>query len=240
MRPTPMLGFIARARPQYRVLAALSLGTVVLTGLLHYFDAHVFQRVLGGINPLAAALLVAVLGFVCLSWLLSRGEFAIYRNENQQGLLHACGLAALFGVIIIPADLMIVYPDDINVPFPESLLFYPVVGFFAEILFHVLPLSLLLIFLFSMFKAANQNKMIWFSIAVVALLEPVYQTLWMVSLNRYPVWAVAYDATHVFAINLLQLIIFRRYDFVSMVAFRLVYYLFWHIGWGYFRLAILF
>lgn len=240
MRSTAMLEFIARERPQYRVVAALSLGTIVLTGLLHYFDAHAFQRVMGGINPLAASLLVVVLGVVFLPLLLARGWFAIYRKENLKGLLIACGLASLLGVIVIPADLIIVYPDDINVPFPESLLFYPVVGFFAEILFHVLPLSLLLIFLSSMFKAANRNKIIWFSIAVVALLEPIYQTLWMVSLDRYPVWAVAYDATHVLAINLLQLIIFRRYDFVSMYAFRLVYYLFWHIGWGALRLEILF
>jgi len=166
--------------------------------------------------------------------------FAIYRKQNRKGLLRACGLAALFGIIIIPADLLIAFPADINVPFPESPLFYPAIGFFAEILFHVLPLALLLIVLSSVFRAANRNRIIWFSVVAVALLEPVYQTLWMVSLDRYPVWAVTYDALHVLAINLLQLIIFRRYDFVSMYAFRLVYYLFWHIGWGYLRLEILF
>ena len=237
---TPLLELISRERSQYRIFAALSAGTIVLTGLLQYSNEHIFQRVMGGINPLAASLLVVVLGFVYLSLLLSRGGFAIYRKENQKGLLRACGLAALFGVIIIPADLKIVFPTDINVPFPESLLFYPAIGFFAEILFHVLPLTLLLIALSSVLRAANQDRIIWFSIGAVALLEPVYQTLWMVSLDRYPVWAVAYDAIHVFAINLLQLIIFRRYDFVSMYAFRLVYYLIWHIGWGYFRLNLLF
>jgi hypothetical protein len=240
MRVSSLLELIARERPQYRVFAALSVGAILLTGLLQYSDACIFQRVLGGINPLAAAFGIVVLGFVCLSLLLSRGGFAIYRKENRKGLLRASGLAALFGVIIIPADLLIVFPADINVPFPESLLFYPAVGLFAEILFHVLPLSLLLIVLTSVFRATNQNRIIWISVVAVALLEPVYQTLWMVSLDRYPVWAVAYDAIHVFAINLLQLIIFWRYDFVSMVAFRLVYYLFWHIGWGYFRLEILF
>jgi len=237
---TPILEFITRESQQYRVFAALSAGTIVLTGLLQYSDARTFQRVIGGINPLAAALLVVVLGFVCLSWLLSRDWFAIYRKENRKGLLRACGLAALFGVIIIPADLLIVFPPDINVPFPESLLFYPAIGFFAEILFHVLPLTLLLVVLSFVFRAANQNRIIWFSVVAVALLEPVYQTLWMVALDRYPVWAVAYDALHVFAINLLQLIIFRRYDFVSMAAIRLVYYLFWHIGWGHLRLEVLF
>jgi hypothetical protein len=31
-----------------------------------------------------------------------------------------------------------------------------------------------------------------------------------------------------------------RYGFLSMYAFRLVYYLHWHIVWGYLRLQLLF
>lgn len=240
MRPRPLLELFSRKRLQVRVIAAISLGAVGLTGILNYSNEHIFQRFLGDINPLAASLFIAVLGFILLSFLLSRDWFAVYKQGNLNGLLCACGLAALFGVIIILADLKIVFPADINIPFPESLLFYPAIGFFAEILFHVLPLTLLLITLTSLFRTASQNKIIWFSIIVVALLEPLYQTLWLVSLDRYPFWAVAYDGLHVFAINLFQLIIYRRYDFISMYAFRLVYYLFWHIGWGYFRLEILF
>ena len=40
--------------------------------------------------------------------------------------------------------------------------------------------------------------------------------------------------------QLAQLLIFKKYDFNSMYAFRLVYYLFWHIGWGHLRLRLLF
>ncbi|MCB9291467.1 MAG: hypothetical protein H6560_29470 [Lewinellaceae bacterium] len=42
---------------------------------------------------------------------------------------------------------------------------------------------------------------------------------------------------HIFLINLIQLWLFKRYDFVSMYTFRLVYYLIWHIGWGWVRLG---
>ena len=34
--------------------------------------------------------------------------------------------------------------------------------------------------------------------------------------------------------------LFQRYDFMAMHAFRLVYYLTWHIVWGYARLKLLF
>ena len=37
-----------------------------------------------------------------------------------------------------------------------------------------------------------------------------------------------------------ELLIFKRYDFIAMYAFRLVYYLIWHIVWGYARLRSLF
>jgi hypothetical protein len=41
-------------------------------------------------------------------------------------------------------------------------------------------------------------------------------------------------------INLVQLTLFRRYDFLTMYAFRLVYYLVWHVAWGHLRLQVLF
>ena len=58
--------------------------------------------------------------------------------------------------------------------------------------------------------------------------------------DRYPVCAVAYVGLHVFLINLIQLLIFKRYDFVTMYSFRLVYYLFWHMRWGPKEMLLLF
>jgi len=73
----------------------------------------------------------------------------------------------------------------------------------------------------------------------VALLEPAFQ------LGRgfpgKPMSGLdAYVGLHVLVISLLQLYVFRRYDFVSMITFRLVYYIHWHIVWGYLRLQWLF
>ena len=141
---------------------------------------------------------------------------------------------------MILLDHKIGFPADQNILFPGSLLFYPAIGFFAEILFHVLPLSVLLIALTTLFRNVSYKNILWFCIFAVALLEPVYQTIPMLSPNQYPLWAVLYVGFHVFLINLFQLLIFKRHDFVSMYSIRLVYYLFWHIGWGYFRLKILF
>jgi len=223
---------------QYRIFLGLSIVVMVLTGITYFTNNQPFERFIGGLNPLLAGMLIIISGGILFSILISRGWFAIYKKENLKGLYRFSGLAAILGGIMILVDLKIVFPADTNILFPESLLFYPAIGFFVEILFHVLPLALLLITLTSIFRRVQYQNVLWISIIIVALVEPVYQTLWMG--DRYPLWAIAYVGLHVFLINLIQLIIFKRYDFISMYSFRLVYYLFWHIGWGYFRLIILF
>jgi hypothetical protein len=231
---------ISKDRLQYQVIIVLSIGVVGLAGIIYFSDNLLFQRFLGRTNPLFAFLIINSLGVVLLSFLLSRGWFAIYKKENLKRLFRFSVLAAVFASITILVDLKVVFPADMNVLFPESLLFYAAIGFLVEILFHVLPLSVLLISLTSIFKNVSSKNIIWICIFIVSLLEPVYQTALMGSSNHYPLWAVVYIGFHLFLFNLFQLLIFKRYDFISMYSFRLVYYMLWHIVWGYTRLKWLF
>lgn len=231
---------ISGDRLQYLIFIALSVGVLGFTGILYFSNKQIFQRFIGRLNPLIAFLFIAVLGFSLLSFLVSKNWFTIYERENLNGLFLSAGLAALLGVIIILADTKIIFPADTNVLFPESLLFYPAMGFLVEILFHVFPLTILLVTLNSILKYDNFDSVVWICILIVALLEPIYQMERMASLNRYAAWAVIFVGFHLFLFNIIQLFIFRNYDFISMYSFRLVYYMFWHIGWGYIRLRLLF
>jgi hypothetical protein len=231
--------FIVKERIQLLAISALSIGASALIGIIYFSNAIVFQRFVGRANPLAIALLLTAMGFILLSSLLFKNWFAIYKRENLKELKRLSALAALLGSIMVMVDVNVVFPADLNVLFPVSLLFYPSIDFFAQILFHVLPLTLLLIILTSIFKKIGSERIIWFGIFAVALIEPVYQTVMAYS-SPQPLWVMGYVGLHVFAINLCELVIFKRYDFVSMYAFRLVYYLIWHIGWGYIRLQLLF
>ena len=235
-----MIEFVSSNRSQYLVYTGISLMVFAFTAILYFSNPLLFQRFLGRINPLVAFLVVIVLGFILLSILLYKNWFVIYSPQNTQGILVAAGIASLFGMIIILVDTKAVFPPTMNVLFPESLLFYPAIGFFVEILFHVLPLTVLMIALTVIFKHTDQQIIMWISILLVSLLEPIYQSIDAASSNRYPLWVVLYVGVHIFLINLCQLLIFKRYDFVSMYSFRLVYYMFWHIGWGYLRLRLLF
>jgi hypothetical protein len=227
-------------RLHYLVFLGLSLGILGLTAILYFSNKLLFRRFLGSIDPLMAFLFVILVGFILLSFLLSQKWFVIYEKENLAGLLRFSSLAALLGIFMILADTRIIFPADTNILFPESLLFYPAIALLVEILFHVLPLTLLLVILNSILKDVNFETIAWICILIVALLEPIYHTMDMASARQFPLWAVIYVGIHIFLINFVQLLIFKKYDFISMYSFRLVYYLFWHIGWGYVRLRLLF
>lgn len=236
---TKIKELITNERLQYQVLIGISIGVLALTVIGYFSNTLFFQRFMGSINPLIVILLIIFLGVVLLSLLLSRGWFAIFRKENLKRIFRWYGLAVLFGLIAIVVDLKVVFPADQNVLFPGSLAFYPVMGFIVEILFHVLPFSLILIILTPLSKKINHNKIIWVSIFPVSLLEPILQVLLGYS-GQYPSWTYVWTGLHVYLITLSQLIIFKRYDFVSMYSFRIVYYIIWHILWGYVRLQLLF
>jgi hypothetical protein len=162
----------------------------------------------------------------------------VFKTGEFKGILVAAGLAVLQGLIIILLDLKAIFPEDVNRPFPDSLLFYPIFGFVVEVIFHLLPLALFLFILSSIFNL-DFEKVIWPCILVVALLEPTFQTILGFS-KPYPTWVTVCVFVNILLINLFQLSIFKRYDFVSMYSFRLVYYAIWHILWGQLRLGLLF
>ena len=237
---TEIIELLSKERGQYLVYLGLSVGVMTLTGILYFSDKLLFQRFIGKIDPILAFLVVTVLGGLLLTFLLYRGWFSIYLKGNLASLLPYLALTALFLIPSLLVDIRIGFPADINILFPKSLLFYPTIGFLVEILFHVLPLTILLLSLTAIFKNTSYTSILWVCILTVALLEPVFQTRLMVSSSQFHFWAIAIIGLNLYIFDLVQLLIFKRFDFVSMYSFRLAYYLLWHILWGYLRLKILF
>ena len=194
-----------------------------------------FESYFGSIPPLLAIAFVTVVGFVSLGLLRSGGWFQIRTSNTLRGVGFSAAIATIFGIWQACADLFVTrFPKDINVPAPQSLLFYPAMGYVVEVLFHALPLAVLLVVLgrLPLKLKPNTTIVIWLCIVFVASLEPVLVHMRMGS--------SAYVGAFVFVFTLVELYVFRRYDFVSMYSFRLVYYLWWHIIWGYLRLRWLF
>jgi hypothetical protein len=228
MMKKPLFGI--EQLPQYLVYAGLAIAALGLAATAYFSDNLVFSRLIGTVNPFKVMIPIVLSGFM-LSTVLSRNGSAIYGKETLKGVLISAGLASILGLVAILLDYRIVYPKTMNVLFPESLAYYPSVAFFAEIVFHLLPLGLLSLFL--------RGKLLWIAVLIAALTDPIFQIFAAVAAN-YPSWVVLVTGLHVFVINFLMLVVYKRYDFVSMLSFRLVYYIIWHIVWGYFRLRVLF
>lgn len=229
---------IAEERLQYIVYLSLSAIVLILTVITYLSSSVSFRRYFGRLNPLLVVFIVFVLGLILFSYLLYDGQFSVYKAGNFKGLLLAVVLPVPFAILIILVDRIAPFPIDTNVLFPDSVTFYPVMGYVAEILFHVLPFCLVYFGLGALLGDTDSTRIIWISILVTALIEPIFQMVFM--LGQDPIWKVAYVGFHIFLFALVQLLLFRRYDFITMYTFRLSYYFLWHVLWGHLRLNLLF
>jgi hypothetical protein len=221
------------------LLVAISLGVVFAGSALGIAHPENFDRYFG---PLPAPLVLVVVGalaFVGLRIVEPRTGFAVWRGERAQSLCYAALTTLPFAVVVILADCFVSrFPRDLNVPWPQSLLFYPVIGFVVEVLFHALPIALA-VGASRLVTAPKNMSLLWGGIVVAALAEPLLQV--SIELSRAPFSArAAFVGVQVLAFNLLELHLFRRFGFIPMYAARLAYYLAWHVAWGELRLKLLF
>ena len=228
---------ISNNKTQYIILSILLIAVIGMTAISNYSNSLIFQKYLGNLNPLIVFLSISILCFMLLSSLFLKNWFIIYRKKHLKELIPHFFLIGLFVLTAIFVDLKIVFPENMNIEFPNSLLFYPAIGFLVEILFHVLPIYVLLSILTIFLKGVSHKKIIWICILIVATIEPTYQAIYM---DSSPNWAIIVIWLNLFLFNITQLVIFKKYDFITMYSFRLIYYAFWHIAWGYIRLNLLF
>lgn len=226
-------------KSQLTGLSVLLLAVALMVVGLYQLDRRFLDLLFKLDRPLGLTLVVVLAGGLLLAYIFNRQWFVLAGDDLWRGVQLAALGAVVFGVFIIVADSLAPYPADTNAAWPNAWLFYPMIGFLAETIFHLAPLAILFSILTSPIVGLDFDRVVWIVLIVVALLEPAFQTIFGLS-NSMPVWAKIYMAFHILAINLTGLYLFRRFGFLPMYALRLFYYLIWHILWGYLRLEILF
>jgi hypothetical protein len=177
---------------------------------------------------------VCSIGIAVLRLLQEHAGFCVKRPEiGLQKWLTAIGLAVPFMVTVTVADLLLEFPPDINVRFPSSLLFYPAMGFVAQIALHVVPFALFLFAFKRLFGALSSQLRVWLSIGLASLPEAAFQISGVAYAQAQTL--TVFVAAQLFVFGLIELYLFRRFDFVCMYVFRLTYYGYWHVLWGYLR-----
>lgn len=224
-------------RLQY--IAFITLSTIILgmTAAIGYSPTAPFERFIGKIDPLLTMAGAVIVGCLLFSLLLEKGWGKIYQADKGYAKWRLIGLTIFFALNSIWIDSILVFPEDINIFWPASVVFYPAIGFFVEILFHLVPFSILLLLSSLLIKANTFQKSIWPVIIIVAFLEPFFQIFFM---EGIPLWAKIAVGVNLYFFNILQLYTFKKYGFVWMFALRLVFYFIWHVVWGVMRLELLF
>lgn len=209
------------------VAAALALAT-------QWLAPDAFRRFLGN-APVLLVFLLAAAALLTLDPQLSKRGWpsSSFRSQDDRHFLPWLCLSLALGAVAIVIDRLHPFPEDINVPFPASLLFYPAIAFLVEIVFHVLPVAAVS----SVLRSWSENRASWTTIALVSLMEPAFQVIAGLDAPA-PLWKHLWVAMHVLGINLAQLYLFKTQGFLSMYFFRLGYYAVWHVAWGYLRLAL--
>ncbi len=225
----------------YWAFAALAVAAAA--GLVSAGRAGDFDRFLGPVPPLVVMVVATVVGAITLRFLEVRGWSKVLSKDAQRrGSRRALGEPAAaaigFAVLAVAADVAIGFSEDMNTPWPRSILFYPAIALVAEVVFHLVPLALVIGAARWRFTDGDQDWRVWTAVAVVAFIETVFQVVDALG-GPEPIIAV-FVGPHLFAIGAYELIALRRFGFVSVAVFRLTYYVLWHISWGELRLSLLF
>lgn len=211
-------------------VVTIFLAGVAASAVLTWVGRDAYAVLFGDVNLLLLTATTASLGAIALWLLVVYGWFRV--ATSRRSVLIALGLGACLTLPVIVVDAMGAFPAELNVRFPESLLFYPSIALVAESVFHLVPLALLA----SVWKVTrfDLGRARLFAMGAVALIEPMLQVSFFA--GQSPLWANVFLGAYVLAFNLIALEIFRRSGFVALYATRLGYYFIWHIVWGHFRI----
>jgi len=180
-----------------------------------------FARYFGLIPPALAVVVLGSAALLLAPWLRQRGYWG---TPHVASLAVAALLVLCFAAFIIVADRLIGFPSDINAPLPWSLLYYPAMGFAAQVALHLLPLAAIV---WTLPDIAQKRP--WTVMALSSCPEAAFQA----ASNHGA--ASGLVALQLVGFGIAEVYLLRRFGFGVMFAFRLGYYLVWHILWSQLR-----
>ncbi|MBY0564411.1 MAG: hypothetical protein K2P58_09505 [Hyphomonadaceae bacterium] len=210
-----------RANYAEGVVAAVAIFAICAAWLAAPHLPQWFARFFGSAPPALCIAGLGVAALVLTPLLKRRGWWGAFRLEM---LLVVPLLVAGFALAITVADRLAGFPPDLNAPLPWSLLYYPAMGFAAQVGLHLVPLAAIVLWA-PRFAQARP----WMTMAAASAPEAMLQVMSSEST------VAAFVAAHLVLFGVTELLLLRRYGFIAMYAFRLGYYLYWHILWAAWR-----
>lgn len=237
---TPRMTANVQRQPWYQkrdgaAVALLCIGATVASAVLAWSGSSAYRFLLGDLDPVLTTVVIVTVGAFALAFLVRQRWFEA-GGGGSTGRIVATLLGSGLTIPVVIVDWLGGFPPDLNVAWPDSLLFYPSIALIAEFSFHVVPLAVFATALRLTSLDLGQARL--FGMIAVSTIEPAFQVAW--GSGHSPYWANAYVGVHLLVFNLLAVGIFRRYGFLNMYLYRVAYYLVWHVVWGHLRLGVLF
>jgi hypothetical protein len=159
-------------------------------------------------------------------------EWMDTRINNKKRFLLPLWIGFLFGVADVVVWQMIVPHDPYKElplflqPFPHSIFLYFSGAVYVDVLFKLLPMTLVMAITRRLGNAKAAEIVFWTAASVLAMYEP---------LEQIPDGALAlviYATVSGFAFNLLAIVFLRKYGWFAALMVRWGHYILWHILLG--------
>lgn len=202
-------------------------------------DRSFYSRFLGNFNPAFLVLALGAAAIPLYHFFDSHGFRRRKLSGRPRGFNGAVLAGACFGLLFIPVDLLFKMSPDINVLFPQSLLYYPVLGFIVDVLFHLIPVSLLYFLEGAVlpFPVKKDHRILMACLPCI-FAEPVFQL--GILTEGYSLFFKSLLFFFLTGYSICQLFLLVRRGFHFMLLFRYGHYFVWHILWGMIRLKVMF
>ena len=191
---------------------------------------------------------VTLIGLAAI-WCMHRSSFPAAwdaRIPAQRRLLLPLLVGALFGLLAIGIELYSgslqrlqqITGTKVTVGFPQSLVVYTSFSAFLELLYLVLPVSLLLWLIAGVFlRSRGETTTYWVLALLASAIELADQGSSIVASataagGSFDLVGIVLYAVHSFGFNFSAAVLFRRYGLLAPILVRVGNYIVWHILFG--------
>jgi hypothetical protein len=191
---------------------------------------------------------VTLVGFAAI-WCMHRSSFPAAwdaRIPAQRRLLRPVVVGAIFGLLAIGIELYSgslqrlqqITGTKVTVGFPQSLVVYTSFSAFLELLYLVLPVSLLLWLIAGVFlRGRGETTTYWVLSLLASAIELADQGSSIIASataagGSFDLVGIVLYVVHSFGFNFSAAVLFRRYGLLAPILVRVGNYMVWHLLFG--------
>lgn len=181
-----------------------------------------------------SGLLLVLSGFIMVPLQKVAGFPDLFDKEVQgrKRFIEPFGIGIIFAIADVVVFKLILHPEPYTTlppflqPFPYSILLYFSGAVYCEVLYRLLPFTLILSVVSLITHGKGAGRYFWILAVLTSFWEPLEQTG-----NAMP-WVMVYTFLSGFLFNFLQAVYYKKAGFLSSLSVRLGHYFLWHILLG--------